>query len=56
MKLQYNTRAKTIIKKLDKQLANRILDKMDWFFEKERPLSYARELSNFVYATHRFRI
>ena len=56
MKLKYSLKAKKIIVKLDKYLANRILDKMDWFFNKGDPLSYAKELTNFIYTTHRFRI
>lgn len=56
MILLYSSKAKKQLKKFDKDLAIRILDKMDWSFEQENPLSFSKELIGLEPLTHRFQI
>ena len=43
-------------KKLDKALQKRILNKLDWWCKKEKPLDFAESLVNSELGSYRFRV
>ncbi len=56
MIIHYSEKCRKKLKKLEKSIALRILDKMDWFFKQDEPLFFAKELKNLQPLTHRFRV
>jgi mRNA interferase RelE/StbE len=54
--LLYTSRAKKDLTCLDKKVAIRILDKLDFFIESDKPLGYAKKLTDNKQGTYRFRI
>jgi mRNA interferase RelE/StbE len=56
MILQYTPPALRNLAGLPKTMERRILDKMDWFAAQERPLSFAKKLTDSRLGSHRFRM
>ncbi|PCI25118.1 hypothetical protein COB57_02790 [Candidatus Peregrinibacteria bacterium] len=54
--VQYTKKSISELKKLPKETAKRILDKIQFFTEQLEPLSFAKSLKNPVYGMYRFRI
>ncbi len=55
-RLLYTLKAKKDLMILNKLLAKRILDKLDFFINTGRPLSFAKRLKNPSLGNYRFRI
>ena len=56
MNLQYSSKAKKQLLSLPKDVQLKILDKMDFYFQQDEPLIFAKTLSNQEPMTHRFRV
>ncbi len=54
--LTFSKESKKDIKKLEKQIANRILDKLEYFINSGNPLIYSKRLKDKAIADYRFRI
>lgn len=52
----YNTAGTEDISRLPQSIANRIVEKMDWFGSQKDPLHFAKPLIHSDIGTHRFRI
>ena len=55
-KLFYTLKAKKDLLSLDKKIASKILDKLDFFINSEEPLKYAKKLVNKPTGAYRFRV
>lgn len=55
MRVEYSSDAAKDIAALEKRIAKRILDKIDWFAAQEEPLSFAKPLND-PRKLYRFRI
>lgn len=55
-KLEYTKNAVKDLRRLEKQTAQRILKKMDFFLKKEDPLSFAKRLTDSSLGEYRFRV
>lgn len=52
----YDPAAQKDVKKLSRDLASRIMDKMDWFANQENPKIFAKSLSKPIENAFRFRV
>lgn len=55
-KLEYTKNAVKDLHRLEKQIAIRILKKMDFFSKQEDPLSFAKKLTDSSVGEYRFRV
>jgi len=55
-KLFYTGKAKKDLFSLGQDLTGQILDKIDFYIEKDEPLRYSKKLKNSKLGTYRFRI
>ena len=55
-KLFYTLRAKKDLSNIDLKIADRILDKLDFFIETGEPFRYSKKLSNYSDGAYRFRV
>ena len=53
---EYTKNAVRDLRQLDRQMAKRILKKMDFFSKQEAPLKFAKKLKDFSLGEYRFRI
>lgn len=56
MTIEYAHSAIQDLRLLDPAVRQRVLQKLDWFFAQEHPLSFAKPVKNLLPITHRFRI
>lgn len=56
MKIYWTIKARAELLELPAQLMDRIIDKMDWYASQDKPLSFAKRLTNSDAGTFRFRI
>lgn len=54
--LIYTEKAKNDLKELEKKVAKRVLDKLEFYASQEDPLSFAKRLQNNAFGSYRFRI
>ena len=55
-KIKYNKWARFDLKRLDENTARRIIRKIEFYAEQEKPLSFAKQLKGFTPNRYRFRI
>jgi mRNA interferase RelE/StbE len=55
-KVLYTVKAQSDLSSLDKKIAIKILDKIDFFVATGQPLQYSKKLVNFEFGSYRFRI
>lgn len=55
-KVLYTNSARRDLSELPKQLAGRIIKKIDYFRQQKNPILFAKRLTNFAYGMYRFRV
>jgi len=55
-KLSYAESARKDLEQLDYTIANRILDKLDWYVEQDNPLRFSERLKDSPYGEYHFRV
>lgn len=55
-RIEYTEKALEDLKKLDKRIARRILEKLNFFVQQNNPIQFAKKLKDAQYGEYRFRI